>query len=143
VKLESLKGTEFIYGNIGGRLLVAMHLGSLQNKTLVLGDPISSTQVAVKPSEAAESCGVSSENFGSYNTLCPMQNMGSGKLSKQARHLAKCRNILAQKIAARHHVPQLSLAELADLESRHAEEEDSNTESDNSSSQGTRIAEAH
>jgi hypothetical protein len=38
--------------------------------------------------------------------------MGSGKLSKRARHLAKCRNILAQKIAVRHLVPDLSLAEL-------------------------------
>jgi hypothetical protein len=35
------------------------------------------------------------------------------------------------------------LAELADLKSRHAEEEDSNAESDNSSSQDARIAEAH
>jgi hypothetical protein len=54
--------------------------------------------------------------------------MGSDKLLKRARHLAKCRNILAQKIAARHQVPELSLAELADLKSRHAEEEDSNAE---------------
>jgi hypothetical protein len=76
----------------------------------------------VKSSEAAESYGVNSKNFGSYNTLCPKQNMGSGKLLKQARHLAKCRNIRAQKIAARHQVPELSLAGLADLKSRHAEE---------------------
>jgi hypothetical protein len=68
--------------------------------------------------------------------------MGSGKLSKRARHLAKCRNILAQKIAARHQVPNLLLADLADLESIHAEE-DSNDESDNSSSQGATVAEAH
>jgi hypothetical protein len=69
--------------------------------------------------------------------------MGSGKLSKRARHLAKCRNIRAQKIAVYHQVPELSLAELADLKSRHAEEGDSNAGSDNSSSQGDRIAEAH
>jgi hypothetical protein len=81
---------EFIYGNIGGHLLDAIHLGSLQNTTLVEGDPISLTQVAVKFSEAAESYGVSNENFGGYNTLCPTQNMGPGKHSKRARHLAKC-----------------------------------------------------
>jgi hypothetical protein len=76
----------------------------------------------VKPSEAAESYSVSSENFGSYNTLSLTQNMGSGEPSKRAQHLAKCLNILAQKIAAYHQVPE---RELADLESRHAEEENS------------------
>jgi hypothetical protein len=69
--------------------------------------------------------------------------MGSGKLSKRARHLARCRNILAQKIVARHQAPDLSLAGLADLQSRFAEEEVSNAESDNPSRQGTTIAEAH
>jgi hypothetical protein len=38
----------------------------------------------VKSSEAAEPYDVSSENFGSYNTFCPTQNMGSGKLPKRA-----------------------------------------------------------
>jgi hypothetical protein len=71
VKLEFLKDAKFIYRNIGGRLLVAIHSGSLQNTTLVQGDPISLTQVIVKSPEAAESYGISSENFGSYNTLCP------------------------------------------------------------------------
>jgi hypothetical protein len=79
----------------------------------------------VKSSEAAESYGVSTENFGSYSTVCPAQNMGSGKLSKRAQHLAKCRDICTQKIAARYQVPELSQAELADHKSGHAEEEDS------------------
>jgi hypothetical protein len=75
----------------------------------------------VKSSETAESYGVSGENFGGYNHLCSTQNMGSGKLSKRARRLAKCWNMLAQQIAARHRVLDLSLVELADLQSRFAE----------------------
>jgi hypothetical protein len=39
------------------------------------------------------------------NPLCSTQNIGSGKLSKQARHLARSRNILAQEIAAGHQDP--------------------------------------
>jgi hypothetical protein len=69
--------------------------------------------------------------------------MGPGKLSKRAPYLAEYRNIRTQKIAARHQLPALLLAELEDLKSRHAEEEDSNAESDNSPSEGARIAEAH
>jgi hypothetical protein len=69
LKLKSLKDTEFIYGKIGGRLLVAIHLDNLQNKTLAEGDPISSTTIFVKSSEVAESYGVSNKNFCGYNPL--------------------------------------------------------------------------
>jgi hypothetical protein len=79
----------------------------------------------VKSSEAAESYGVSGENFGGYNHLCSTQKMGSRKFLKQARHLAMCRNILAQRIAACLRVPDFLLAELPDLQSRHADDEDS------------------
>jgi hypothetical protein len=97
----------------------------------------------VKPSEAVESHGVSGEDFGGYNPRFLTQNMRSVKLSKRARRLARCWNILAQKIPARHQRPDLFLAELADLQSRFAEEVVFDARSDNTSRQGATVAEAH
>jgi hypothetical protein len=68
--------------------------------------------------------------------------LGSGKLSKRARHVARCPNILTQKIAASHQVPDLSIAEPADRQSRFAEEEVLNAGGGNPSRQGARIADA-